>query len=231
MLLRTTAPVMALAAMLLIVVPSFAQSDPLDARQGGGLPTLASSDGEAIAWAYGDLSVFILNVAAGNDGVPQQPDGEDAFNELFAQQFAASYAQLSLSDQQSYASLPATALQIRQVWPSLPLEQRLALRNQWAANVQPMVANAPCELFDGLVRAQLVPSFEQYKSTNIAHVQQCWREHPELTKDAQERAVATGSAGGTGDHATYIGMMNANTLNYTASMNIASMGTATYKTR
>lgn len=231
MLLRIAGPLAALAAMLLLAGPSFAQSDPLDARQGGGIPMMPPSDPDTVAWAYGDLSVFILNVAAGNDGVPQQPDREESFSDLFAEQFAATYAGLSSAEQHGYASLPSAAVQIRQMWPSLPLDQRLALRNQWAANVQPMVANAPCELFDALVRAQLVPSFEQYKSTNVAKVQKCWRDHPELTQDAQERAVGGGATGGTGDHGTYVGMMNANILSYTAGMNIASMGTATYKTR
>ena len=231
MFFRAIASLLVLVISLCLSAPSFAQSGPLDTPQAGDLPGQLDADPDAIAWAYGDLSVFILNVAAGNDGIPQQPDREQAFAELFAQQFASSYGQLAPAVQQTYAELPATSTELRQAWPSLPLPQRLALRDQWAASVQPTVANAPCELFDAMVRAQLVPSFEQYKPTNVARLQQCWRQHPELTQDAQERAGASGSTGGTGDHATYVGMMNANILSYTAGMNIASMGTATYKTR
>ena len=234
------APPLALGVLLALgflfawAAPSFAQTGPLDTPQGGGLPAavLGAADPDEVASAYGALSVFVLNVAAGNDGVTQQPDGEEAFAELFAQQFFNGYLALSAAEQQQYADLPRTVAQLQQVWPRLPLEQRLALRDQWAAAVQPVVANAPCELFIALVRAQLVPSYGAYKQPNVARVQQCWREHPELTQDAQERAAATGQAGGsTGSASTYTAMFNANMLSYTAGMNIASMGTATYKTR
>jgi hypothetical protein len=120
--------------------------------------------------------------------------------------------------------------QIHQVWPNLPVDQRLALRNDWASSVQNMVADAPCDLFDGMGRAQLLPSFDAYKQTNVARLRQCWRDHPELTRDSQERASVSGSpvTAGVGDHATYMAMFNANMLSFTAGMNTASMGTATY---
>jgi len=231
--IRALMLVLTLTLMPAFARASLAQTDPLDIPQGGGIDAFQASDPQAIASAYGDLSVFVLNVAAGNDGVPQHPDEEAAFSQVFAQQFAGSFASLGQSEQATYAGLPETMRQIHQAWPSLPVQQRLGLRDQWAAAVQPTVASAPCELFDAMVRAQLVPSFEQYKSTNIAHLKDCWRQHPELTLDAQERAAANGgnSAGGTGDHATYVSMMNANMLSYTAGMNIASMGTATYTAR
>ena len=49
----------------------------------------------------------------------------------------------------------------------------------------------------------------------------CWQQHPELAKDAQGNALPRGG-GGSGSHAAFVGLMNANTMNYAASMNIAS---------
>jgi hypothetical protein len=197
---------------------------------GGVQPTLARADTRTVASAYGDMSVFILNVAAGNDGVPQQPDAEQTFKDAFSNQFATLYASLSADDQQALDALPLLDAQIHQVWPNLPVDQRLALRNDWASSVQNMVADAPCDLFDGMGRAQLLPSFDAYKQTNVARLRQCWRDHPELTRDSQERASVSGSpvTAGVGDHATYMAMFNANMLSFTAGMNTASMGTATY---
>jgi hypothetical protein len=213
-------PALGLAAALLgSAMPAAAQSAP------------AEFDAQTVAAAYGDLSVFILNVAAGNGGQPQKPEREDAFRQAFAEQFAGQYAGLGPDDQQALAGLPLLDVQVHQVWPSLPAEQRRAFRDRWAAAVQDMVSSAPCDLFDALARAQLLPSFDQYKQTNVNHLLQCWHDHPELTQDSQERASAQGYAGGAssgGDHATYMAMFNANMLSFTAGMNTASMGTATY---
>jgi hypothetical protein len=218
-------PLLATAVLLstILAAPALAQQDSLDV------------DAENAAAAYGDLSVFILNVAAGNDGVPQKPEGEAAFKQLFAQPVADAFPDLSPEDQQSLAALSTVDLQLHQVWSSLPSDQRLALRDQWAAGVQQMVSNAPCELFDAMARAQLLPSFGQYKQTNINRLLQCWHDQPELARDGQERASAESYANGGsaapsagGDHGTFMAMMNANMYRYTASMNIASMGTATY---
>jgi hypothetical protein len=197
-------------------------------------PVSAQADPQAIATAYGDLAVFILNVAAGNGTESPKPERQQVFRQAFAEQFAAMYPALGPDDQQSLASLPAVDIQIQQLWPSLPADQRQAMRDAWAAPVQNMVAGAPCELFDAMARAQLVPSFDAYKQPNIDHLLQCWHDHPELTQDSQERASATGYAnagsgsGTTGDHGTYMAMFNANMLSFTAGMNSASMGTATY---
>jgi hypothetical protein len=195
----------------------------------------AQADPQAVAAAYGDLSVFILNVAAGNDGQPQKPDREQIFKQAFAAQFADMFASLTPDDQQALASLPQVDAQLQQLWPSVPDDQRRQLRDQWAASVQSMVASAPCDLFDAMARAQLLPSFDAYKQTNINRLLQCWQDHPELTQDPQERASAAGFASGrqsgsptAGDHATYMAMFNANMLSFTAGMNSASMGTATY---
>ena len=172
-----------------------------DVPQGG---TMGTPDPQTMASAYGDLSVSILNVAAGNDGVPRQPEAEQTFRDVFAQPVLAAYTSLSPDDQQG-----------------LTQRQRLAVRDQWAAAVQSQVANAPCELFDAMARAQLLPSFGQYKQPNLDRLVACWNEYPELATDRQGNALSRGQ-GGAGNHAAFIGLMNANTLNFAAGMNIAS---------
>ena len=77
------------------VMPAQAQSDS---------PTPV--DSVAIADAYGDLSLFILNVAAGLDGVPKDPQAEQLFHDAFAEQLASALPDLDLSDQQALAELP-----------------------------------------------------------------------------------------------------------------------------
>jgi hypothetical protein len=223
--------VLALAVLVLLATPALADPDPLDVPQGGGRPPI---DAQTAGAAYGDLSVFILNVAAGNDGVPQQPEGEQAFKRLFGDPVVAAFPSLGAQDQQSLAQLAMLDTQLRQVWAAIPDDQRTALRDQWAESVQEMVGNSECELFDAMARAQLLPSFGQYKQTNINRLLDCWHQHPELTRDEQERQSAEGHAsggvamGGGGSHSTFMSMLNSNMYRYTASMNIASMGTATY---
>lgn len=194
----------------------------------------AASDPLPVADAYGDLAVFILNVAAGNDGVPQQPQAEQTYRHAFAELFAGSYANLQPDEQESLATLPVLDSQLHAAWPNLPLDQRNGLRDEWAAGVQQMTADMPCDEFDGLARAQLLPSYGQYQQTNINRLRQCWHDHPELTHDSQEQASgqnygfsSAGVAGG-GSHSTFMAMFNANLYSYTAGMNSASMGTATY---
>jgi hypothetical protein len=195
----------------------------------------AQLDAQTVGNAYGDLVIFVLNVAAGNDGETQQPDGERQFKSALAEQFAADYASLDGDSQDALSTLALLDVQIRQAWPSLSTDQRIAARDQWASMVQDsVVAGAPCDMFDALARAQLLPSFGQYKQTNIDHLRQCWRDHPELTRDSQERDSGAhyGMApSSTGSHDTYTAMFNANLYRYTASMNIASMGTATYSVK
>ncbi len=114
--------------------------------------------------------------------MPQRPDAEQAFKDVFAQPVAAAYPSLSPDDQRSLAQLTVLDAQLHQAWPSLPADQRLAARDQWAAAVQNQVANAPCELFDALARAQLLPSFGQYKQPNLDRLVACWNQHPELAR-------------------------------------------------
>jgi hypothetical protein len=176
-----------------------------------------SSDARDVGLAYGDLSVFILNVAAGNDGTTYNASAEDAVRQGLADPVAAAYPSLVPSDQQTLMQLAALDGQLRQVWPTLPDAQRGALRDQWAAQVQPIAVNMSCQDFDAMARARLLPSFGQYKDVNIKHLQDCWRQHPELEPDFQRSAPSS-----TGDHATYVAMMNANMMNFAANMNIAS---------
>src|SRR5436305_127559 len=137
-------------------------------------PATAATDARAVANAYGDMVVFVLNVAAGNDGQPQKPDGEQTYRAALADQFAQAYAKLGADDQQSLSALPLVDQQLHDAWSTLPEDQRLAVRDQWAASVQEMANAMPCDLFDGLARAQLLPSFGQYEQPNISRLRQCW---------------------------------------------------------
>ena len=147
----------------------------------------ASSDAQAVADAYADLTVFVLNVAAGHDGESQQPDRERAFTAALAEQFLVDYAGLSGVDQDALASLRVLDDELRLIWPNVPVEQRLAMRDQWAAQVQESLAGAPCDVYDAMVRAQLVPSFGHYQQPNIDRLRKCWQDHPELTRDGDAR--------------------------------------------
>jgi len=193
----------------------------------------AASDAQAVADAYGDMIVFVLNVAAGNDGEPQKPAGEQTFKAALADQFATRYATLSADDQRALTVLPLIDAQLRDAWPTLPEQQRNSIRDEWAATLQQQAVEMPCDVFDALARAQLLPSYGQYEQPNINRLRQCWHDNPDLTQDPEERAsganYGSSSAGpSSGSHSTYMAMFNANLYSYTASMNIASMGTATY---
>jgi hypothetical protein len=212
-----------LASSLLLVLaqPTFAQqADPLNVPQG-------APDPQAVALAYGDLSVFILNVAAGNDGVTYNAAAEQAVRDALAQPVAAAFPSLSTDDQQALMQAAILDNQLRQAWPGLPDTQRGALRDQWAAQIQPVAAGMSCEEFDTLTRARLVPSFGQYHDVNLNHLLQCWNDHPELARDSQGNPLHKGApASSVGSHSAFVAMMNANTMNFAANMNIASnMGT------
>jgi len=207
--------------LLLFVQSTFAQqTGPLDVPQG-------APDPQAVAVAYGDLSVFILNVAAGDDGVTYNASAEEAVREALAQPVVLAYSSLSADDQQTLAQLALLDTQIRQAWPGLPDAQRAALRDQWAAQIQPVATTMACEDFDALSRARLLPSFGEYYKVNLNHLLECWNQHPELARDNQGNALQRGSSGGgVGSHAAFVSMMNANMMNFAANMNIASnMGT------
>src|SRR3954452_9455230 len=90
---------LAFVALMVLAAPVLADPDPLDVPQGANIPP--PGDAQTAGAAYGDLSVFILNVAAGNDGVPQKPQGEETFKRLFADPIVVAYPSLSPSDRQS----------------------------------------------------------------------------------------------------------------------------------
>src|SRR5262245_48852217 len=127
-------------------------ADPLNTPQGGGLP-----DVSAIAQAYGELSVFVLNVAAGNDGRPRDPVGEQAFTDAFAQHVLAAYPGLGPERQQALSELPALRAELRQLWPTMPSEQRQAVQQEFAAGVEAGLSEVPCDVYDALARAYLLP--------------------------------------------------------------------------
>jgi hypothetical protein len=210
--------------VLLLAQSAFAQQDdPLNVPQG-------APDPQSVALAYGDLSVFVLNVAAGNDGVTYNAPAEAAVRDALAEPVAAAYPSLSADNQQTLVQFALLDAQLHQAWPSLPDTQRGALRDQWAAQIQPVVSGMTCEDFDALSRARLLPSFGHYHDLNLHHLLECWNQHPELARDNQgnplQRGSASASAGGSGSHAAFVSMMNANMMNFAANMNIASnMGT------
>jgi hypothetical protein len=199
-------------------------SDPLNTPQGGGLP-----DVQAIAHAYGDLSVFVLNVAAGHDGQPRDPAGEQAFANAFAQQVLTVYPSLPPEQQQSLSELPTLDAELRQLWPTLPVEQRQGLQQQFATGVEATVLEVPCDVYDALARAYLVPYDPARDDELVDHLVQCWREHPELAKSRDGRDLAPEMArrqtqsGGVGSHEVFVGMMNAQTIQHAGTMNMISI--------
>lgn len=139
------------------------------------VPTQAapSPDAMAIAQAYGDLSVFILDVAAGHDGRPRSPASERALAKAFARQMLSAYVSLSVDQQQAAAELPWLRDQVQQAWPILPVDQRTQLQQQWAAVVEDGLSTAPCSVLYRLARAYLMPADDYWQRTNERSVQ-CW---------------------------------------------------------
>jgi hypothetical protein len=184
-------------------------------------------DAPSIAQAYGEVSVFVLNVAAGLDGHPRDAAAEQAVANTFAQQMFEAYPTLDAETQANFAQLPQLRTALRQVWPTMTPEQRTEVRDQWAAGVQASLPSLPCAAFDTLARAYLLPAYGSYKEVNGDRLVQCWNEHPELARSrdgrdlAAERARMQQSAGG--DHATYVGLMNAETTRYAGTMNMISI--------
>jgi hypothetical protein len=203
----------------LLAVPG---PDPLNTPQGGDLPKV-----EAIAAAYGDLSVFVLNVAAGHDGQPRDPAGEQAFATAFGQQVLAAYPGLAPEQQASLAELPTLDAQLRQLWPTLPVDQRRAVQQQFAAGVEANLSQVPCDVYDALARAYLLPSDPAHDQEMVDHLVQCWREHPELAKSRDGRDLAAEraqrQAGGDGNHEVFVGLMNAQTTQHAGTMNMLSI--------
>lgn len=196
--------------------------DPRDVPQGGGLP-----DVPAIAAAYGDLSVFVLNVAAGHDGQPRDPDAEQAFAGAFAQHVLGLYPNLGAEQQQSLAELPALDAELHQLWPTLPLDQRRSLQQQFAAGVEASLPDIPCDVYDALARAYLLPSDPAHDEEMVDHLVQCWNQHPELAKSRDGRDLAAERAqrqsGGVDSHQVFVGMMNAQTTQHAGTMNMISI--------
>jgi hypothetical protein len=103
-------------------------------RHGGNL--LSQVDVDAISEKYGDLSIFILNVAAGLDGVPEEPQAEQVFRDAFAQQMAATLPSLDPSDQQALAQPPQLRSAVQSASNCLPETQRAQIAEQWRQSVQ-----------------------------------------------------------------------------------------------
>ena len=186
------------------------------------VPVTHADDSDAISAAYADMTLFMLNVANGHDGAAQNTDRENDIRANLTQDFATLYPTLTPDLQQSLEQLPQLDLQVQQTYAALPADQRAALRDQFAAQVEDMEGNVTCPEYDALVRANLTPD-GQYHDLNVKRLSACWRAHPELAKDTQGNQVAPPPAGGGGgNHALFMSMMNMNMMSYAASMNVAN---------
>jgi len=183
----------------------------------------ADSDSDAISAAYADMTIFMLNIANGRDGVPQDTDRENAIRAIFAQNFGGVYQTLSPDLQQALEQLPQLDDQMQQGFASLPVDQRAMLRDQLAAQVEDMEGNITCQEYDALARANFTPE-GQYHDVNVKRLLACWKANPELAKDTQGNQItpAPPGGGGSGNHALFMSMMNMNMMSYAASMNVAN---------
>jgi hypothetical protein len=205
-----------LGALLILgqSAPVFAQSSPSEFDTG------------AIAGAYGDLSVFILNVAAGLDGVPKDPQGEQVFHDAFAQQLTSAMSNLDPQDQQALAQLPQLRTTVLSAWPTLPSAQRAAIAEQWRQNVQSQLADVPCPMYDALARAYLLPGGDAATiKANGDRLVQCWNEHPELARgrNGEDLAAQRQQNASAGNDTIYRGLMNAEVTSYAGTMNMMSI--------
>jgi hypothetical protein len=217
---RTMRLLLAAAGLGLAVstaAPALAQSD-----------TPATIDPAAVADAYGTLSVFILNVAAGLDGVPKDPQGEQVFHDAFAQQMLTAFASMGPQDQQSLGQLPDLRTAVLTAWPQLPDAQRASIAEQWRQSVQSELPGVPCPMYDALARAYLIPGGDAATvKANGDHLVQCWNQYPELARgrngedlNAQRQQQQRSSAG---NDTIYRGLMNAEVTNYAGTMNMISI--------
>jgi hypothetical protein len=206
----------ALGLTLSTAAPAFAQSDA---------PT--SVDPAAVADAYGTLSVFILNVAAGLDGVPRDPQGEQVFHDAFAQQMLTAFAGLNTQDQQSLAQLPGLRTAVLTAWPQLPDSQRSAIAEQWRQSVQSDLPGVPCPMYDALARAYLIPGGDAATvKANGDRLVQCWNQYPELARGRNGEdlyAQRQQQQSAAGSDTIYRGLMNAEVTNYAGTMNMLSI--------
>src|SRR5437868_5581581 len=108
---RSTGLALAIASVLLA-----AQVAPSRAASGSDLPTMAE--------AYGEYWLFVLNVAAGNDGQSVAPAGEREIVNEFATDVLNAYQAMSVEQRQALAEYPARRDLVQQVWPTLSPSQR-----------------------------------------------------------------------------------------------------------
>ncbi len=124
--------------------------------------------------------------------------GEQAFQRLFGEQLLLVYPELDADRQQALAVLPRTRDELAQAWPQLAGAQRRAIAQEWAAGVEPMLADMPCELYVALERAELVPS-GPYEQVNAAQLFACWDANPTwLRRGLRQPVVVRALAPGRG---------------------------------
>ncbi len=141
------------------------QATPIHAASGPDLPTIAE--------AYGEYWLFVLNVAAGNDGQSVAPAGEQAVVNKLARFVVNSYRGMNSVKRREFAQYPARRDELYQVWPTLRVSQRSQIQQEWAAEMEPGFLAASCDVVDMLSRAFLVPAGE-FSDMNYNRLLQCW---------------------------------------------------------
>jgi len=183
-------------------------------------------DPTTVADAYGDLSVFILNVAAGLDGTPRSPDDERLFHDAFAETLLSAWPSLGPDDQATLGQLPRLRSTVRAAWPRLTEEERDQIAEQWRPMVQSELAGVPCQTYDALARAYLLPGGDSATiAANRDHLVECWKQHPELARgeNGEDLSVERQRQDASDGDTAYRGMMNAEVTNYAGTMNMLSI--------
>jgi hypothetical protein len=72
------------------------------------------------------------------------------------------------------------------------------------------------------IPALTAAKFRPVQTAQLDGLIACWNHHAELANDRPGNAPSGQPQAGGGSHAAFVGLMNANTINFAASMKIAS---------
>ena len=181
-----------------------------------------STDPAAIAQAYGEMYVFMLNVAAGNDGQMRDPAFDQKLIQVLADEMLTAYPNMSDDQQQSFAGPPDLRDDVWQNWPALPIATRRVIQQQLAAVVQQRLAGVPCNVYIALARAHLVPR-GQYFRANRQRFLQCRNEEAQLA-GASNTGQQTAQPTADEQHQEFVRQWNAQLEHHVFIMNL--IGTA-----
>lgn len=129
--------------------------------------------------AYLEVQLLMLSVVM--DGQPASIDARaPAFIDLanaWADSVAADYPTLAPEQQAQLATMPLVSAAIRAVWPSLPVDEQMALREEWAQVIRPVdesdtsgeteepVAETPTEAASGGSSSSLAEAMSAYQQS------------------------------------------------------------------